>query len=54
MKKNKLISRYTKKVVLTYDSDKAGINAAKRAIPLLKEEGINVRVLNMRENFRIE
>ena len=43
----KLISRYTKKVVLTYDSDKAGINAAKRAIPLLKEEGINVRVLNM-------
>ena len=43
----KLISRYTKKVILTYDSDGAGINAAKRAIPLLKEENINVKVLSM-------
>ena len=43
----KLLGRYTKKVILTYDSDKAGINAAKRAIPLLKEENINVKVLSM-------
>ena len=43
----KLIGRYTKKVILTYDSDKAGINAAKRAIPILKEENINVKVLSM-------
>ena len=43
----KLISRYTKKVILTYDSDGAGVNAAKRAIPLLKEENINVKVLSM-------
>ena len=43
----KLLSRYTKKVVLTYDSDGAGINAAKRAIPLLKEENINAKVLSM-------
>lgn len=43
----KLISRYAKKVILTYDSDNAGVNAAKRAIPLLKEEGINIRVLSM-------
>ena len=43
----KLISRYTKKVILTYDSDGAGINAAKRAIPLLKEENLNVKVLSM-------
>lgn len=43
----KLLSRYTKKVVLTYDSDGAGINAAIRAIPLLKEENINVKVLSM-------
>ena len=43
----KLIGRYTKKVILTYDSDGAGINAAKRAIPLLKEEDINVKVLSM-------
>ena len=43
----KLLARYTKKVVLTYDSDGAGINAAIRAIPLLKEENINVKVLSM-------
>lgn len=43
----KLISRYTKKVILTYDSDGAGVNAAKRAIPLLKEENLNVKVLSM-------
>ena len=43
----KLISRYTKKVILTYDSDGAGVNAAKRAIPLLKEENINIKVLSM-------
>lgn len=43
----KLISRYTKKVILTYDSDGAGVNAAKRAIPLLKEKNINVKVLSM-------
>ena len=43
----KLLSRYTKKVVLTYDSDGAGINAAMRAVPLLKEENINVKVLSM-------
>lgn len=43
----KLLGRYTKKVILTYDSDGAGINAAKRAIPLLKEENINVKVLSM-------
>ena len=42
-----LISRYTKKVILTYDSDGAGVNAAKRAIPLLKEENLNVKVLSM-------
>ena len=43
----KLISRYKKKVILTYDSDGAGVNAAKRAIPLLKEENINIKVLSM-------
>ena len=43
----KLLSRYTKKIILTYDSDGAGINAAKRAIPLLKEENLNVKVLSM-------
>ena len=31
-----LLKRYVKEVILTYDSDGAGVNAAKRAIPLLR------------------
>ncbi|MFR4441098.1 MAG: DNA primase, partial [Hungatella sp.] len=42
-----LLKRYTDQVVLTYDSDGAGTKAALRAIPILKEAGISVKVLNM-------
>ena len=35
-----LLRRYTDQVVLTYDSDGAGIKAALRAIPILKEAGL--------------
>lgn len=42
-----LLRRYTEKAVLTYDSDGAGIKAALRAIPMLKEAGLSVKVLNM-------
>ena len=42
-----LLKRYTDKVILTYDSDGAGIKAALRAIPILKEVGMSIRVLNM-------
>lgn len=42
-----LLKRYTDEVILTYDSDDAGIRAALRAIPLLKEAGISTRVLHM-------
>ncbi len=42
-----LIKRYVKQVVLTFDSDGAGIKAALRAIPILKEEGIGIKVLTM-------
>ncbi len=42
-----LLKRYTDKVVLTYDSDGAGVKAALRAIPILKEAGISAKVLNM-------
>ena len=42
-----LIRRYTKDVVLTFDSDGAGIKAALRAIPLVREAGLNCRVLTM-------
>lgn len=44
----RLLSRYTKKVLLTYDSDAAGTNAAMRAIPMLKEAGLSVSVINMK------
>ena len=42
-----LLKRYTDEVILTYDSDGAGIKAALRAIPMLKAAGISTRVLHM-------
>ncbi|MBR4725855.1 MAG: DNA primase [Lachnospiraceae bacterium] len=42
-----LIARIAKKVVITYDQDQAGRNAALRAIPILKDKGISVSVLEM-------
>ncbi len=42
-----LLKRYTDEAVLTYDSDEAGIRAALRAVPLLKEAGVTARVLHM-------
>ncbi len=43
-----LLKRYTGQVVLTYDSDGAGVKAALRAIPILKEVGISTKVLDMK------
>ena len=40
-----LIKRYTKEVYLTYDS--AGIKAALRTIPILRDVGIMTKVINM-------
>ncbi len=42
-----LLKRYTDEVILTYDSDEAGVRAALRAIPLLKAAGISAKVLHM-------
>jgi DNA primase len=42
-----LLRRYTQEVILTYDSDDAGVRAALRAIPILKEAGVTTRVLHM-------
>lgn len=42
-----LLSRYTKEVYLTYDSDGAGVKAALRAIPILAEAGITTKVIDM-------
>jgi len=42
-----LIKRYVNKVILTYDSDDAGVAAALRAIPMLNDAGISVRILDL-------
>jgi len=42
-----LIRRVTDKVVITYDQDGAGRKAALRAIPILKEKGFTVKILEM-------
>lgn len=42
-----LLKRYTDLVYLCYDSDGAGVKAALRAIPMLKEAGISVKVIDM-------
>ena len=45
----RIMAKYTKKVIISYDSDEAGQAAAKRAIPLLEEAGLEVSVLKMRD-----
>ena len=42
-----LLKRYTSEVYLTFDSDGAGIRAALRAIPILKEVGLTAKVIHM-------
>ncbi len=42
-----IIKRYTDEVLLTYDSDQAGQKAALRAIPILRQAGINARIIHM-------
>ncbi len=43
-----LLRRYTEDVLLAYDSDGAGVNAAMRAIGILKESGLRGRVIDMK------
>ena len=43
----KLLKRYTKEVIIMYDTDNAGVNATMRAIPILKKEGLKVKVLQL-------
>ena len=42
-----MLAKYTKQMVLCYDADQAGQNAAKRAISILEKTGVTVRVLRM-------
>lgn len=41
----RLMSRYTKKVIISYDSDEAGQKAARKAMQLLDEVGLEVGVI---------
>ena len=41
----RLMSRYTKKVIISYDSDEAGQKAARKAMQLLEEVGLEVGVI---------
>ena len=42
-----ILKRYTGNVVISYDSDTAGRDAALRAIPKLREAGLSVKVLDL-------
>lgn len=43
----RIFAKYTKKVIICYDADDAGQNAAKKAMRLLGEVGVDVRVLKI-------
>ena len=43
----RLLSRYTKKVILSYDSDAAGQKATDKALTLLEDVGLEVRILRL-------
>lgn len=43
----RLLRRYTTRVLLVYDGDAAGMNAADRAIEILHDEGFAVRLLTL-------
>lgn len=45
----RVIARYTKKVIVSYDSDEAGVRAANRAMQILGSVGVEVRVLKMKD-----
>ncbi len=43
----RIFAKYTKRVVICYDSDRAGQNAAQKAMRLLGEVGVDVRVIKL-------
>ena len=46
----KSIHRFTKNIIVLYDGDEAGQKASNRAIPMLLEEGMNVKLLLFPDN----
>ncbi len=47
----RLMAKYTKKVIISYDGDSAGQNATNKAMKLLSEVGLEVRVLTIPDNM---
>ena len=45
----RLLCRYSKNIVMAYDSDQAGINAALRGISVISEAGGKARVMNVND-----
>src|SRR5581483_4937518 len=43
----KLLGRYTRRIVVNYDPDSAGVNATKRSLEILLAEGFKVNVLSL-------
>lgn len=43
-----LLKRYAEEILLLYDSDSAGVKAALRAIPILKEAGLRAKVVQLK------
>jgi DNA primase len=43
-----LMSRFTKQVLVIYDMDGAGVRAALRAIPMLRQAGLSTKVVDLR------
>ncbi len=46
----RILKGYASKMVLVFDSDDAGINAAKRSIQIFMKEGVDTRILVLPEN----
>lgn len=44
---SRMLSRYTKKVIISYDADEAGQKAAMRAVKLLSDVGLDVTILKV-------
>jgi len=47
----RLLSRFTKRVVVNFDPDQAGANAAEKSIALLTEEGFEVKVIALEDGL---
>lgn len=45
----RMMAKYTKQVIISYDSDEAGQRAASRAVAMLSEVGLDVKILKMKD-----